>query len=186
MTRLKTLLTLCVLIAGCQPEYSWADCGHFFRAKVVHHAAVVQQVVAVPYAYYAAGADIQADALAEKVSAKVLKLVQQQLIQQQQVSPHAVQKNVQPAVFAKCVNCHTGPNAAAGLVLDGQTGIDCKTYFRWGQLAGQGKGIPAKMAAVMSGLTPEEKGRINDAFLDLVQPTPAVPPANPQPSGDLE
>ena len=171
----KIIIALSVLIAGC-PSYGLADCNHFFRAKVVHHAAVVQQVVAVPYAYYAAGADIQADALAEKVSQKVLALVQQKLTQQQTAPPAKVSQGV----FAKCTNCHSVANPAGGLVLDGQTGVSCLTYFRWGQIAGQGKGIPAKMQSVISGLTPEEKGAINNALLDLVQPTPA------KPEGDLE
>ena len=174
---LRTFFALFVLIAGCEPSYGLADCRHFFVKQ--HHAAVVQQVVAVPYAYYAAGADIQADALAEKVSQKVLALVQQKLTQQQTAPPAKIAQGV----FAKCTNCHSVANPAGGLVLDGVTGVSCSTYFRWGQIAGQGKSIPAKMQAVISGLTPEEKGAINNALLDLVQPTPAKAA---EPQGDLE
>lgn len=163
-------------LVGCEPKYGWADCGHLFchKQKIVHHAAVVQQV---PYAFYAAGQSIQEDALAAKVAALVEQRLTQSLKQQQTAPKQAAN------VFAKCVSCHSGANSAGGLVLDGQTGVSCLTYFRWGQIAGQGKGVPAKMQAVISGLTPEEKGAINSALLDLVQPTPAKAA---EPQEDLE
>jgi hypothetical protein len=170
---MKPLLTI-TLVLLC----SAANAGNcnLLCHKQVYQAAVVQQVV-VPYAYYQAGSDIQADALAEKVSAKVLKLVQQQMSQQQvkQPSPSLASKSV----FARCASCHSGANAAGGLVLDGQTAVSCHAYFRFGQIAGQGKNIPPKMEALIRNLTPEEKGAMNDALLDLVE---QAKPA----SGDLE
>lgn len=186
------LFVLCtIFVVGC-PQQGYSDCGHFFVKK--HHAvAVVQQVavvqpyyVPVPAAYYSAGADITAEALAVKVTALVEQRITQALSQrltQQQTAP----PRVAHGVFAKCTNCHSGPNAAAGLVLDGQTGVSCLTLYKFGRIVGQGRDVPPKMAAVVAGLTKEERGAMFDAMLDLVQPTPAkVPPPDPLPNGDLE
>jgi hypothetical protein len=143
-----------------------ADCRAFF----VKRPAVVVQQVAVPVAvyppvYYSAGADIQAEALAVKVAA----LVEAKLsLRQQQTAPA-------PNAFTKCAQCHTGPNAAVGLVLDGSP-LDCHVYKRWGEIAGLGKNVPAKMQGLVSSLTPEQKGQINEAILLLVadKPKPTV------------
>lgn len=155
--------------------HAQADAGHcrvFFQQ---HHAVAVQQVVAVqPLILYQAGADIQAEALAEKVA----RLVQQKLTLAQQAPQ---QQRVAPSAFAKCAACHTGENAAGGLVLDGQTLLDCQTYAAWGRMAGLGEGIPDKMRAVVGSLSPQEKGDINEAILRLLKP--AAPVAQP---GELQ
>lgn len=173
--RIMFLFWVCLIaIAGLIfSSVAKADCGHFFRKQ---HVAVVQQVVApyYPPVYYAAGQDLQAEALA----AKVAHLVEQKLSLRQS----QLERPVTPNAFAKCVSCHSGATAAAGLVLDGSA-IDCHTYFRWGQMAGQGKHVPAKMAGLIDRLTPEEKGAINDALLDLVA---TKPPPPPEPAGGLE
>lgn len=180
MNRYLLILTLCLTIYGCSDEPAYGgNCNLLVRHSYGH--AVVQQVVAYPQVYYAAGADIQADALAEKVSQKVLKLVQQQLTQQQKAAP-ASEPITRPTTnaFAKCASCHTGANAAGGLVLDGVTAIECRTYAQWGKIAGQGKNVPQQMRALMGAMSDAEKGAINNALLDLLEPTPA------QPEGDLE
>lgn len=141
-----------------------ATCRHFF---VKQQVVAVQQVAVQPFVLYQAGADIHADSLAEKVA----RLVQQKLTLAQQ-APQA--QRVAPSAFARCASCHTGANAAGGLVLDGQTLLDCQTYAQWGRMAGLGEGIPEKMKALIGGLTPQEKGDINEAILRLLKPAPPV------------
>lgn len=173
----RLVLVACLAIAGCPKDsYGGNGCNLFAHRQVYQHHAVVQQVVA-PYAIYQAGADIQADALAEKVAAKVLKLVQAQTAQQQKAAPEPVTRPTSNA-FAKCASCHTGANAAGGVVLDGVTKISCHAYARWGLMAAKGKDIPQQMRALMSSLSNEDKGQLNLELLDLVE--------QPKAEGDLE
>lgn len=90
-------------------------------------------------------------------------------------------QNVQVGVFTKCARCHTGDNAEAGLVLDGTTFIDSRAYFRWSQIAIQGREVPQKMQAMVAAMTDQEKARINDALMSLVVDRPRTPPVQPEP-----
>jgi hypothetical protein len=179
----KQVIALLAMLAMATPAH--ADCRHFFvkRQAVVHHA-VVQQIVApyYPPVYYSAGADIQAEALAEKVS----RLVEGKLAIRQQAA-----QITKPAtgVFAKCATCHSAASPAGGLILDGVSPITCDTYWRWGEIAGLGKDVPAKMKPLIDSMTPEQKGAINEALLGLPKAehiVPIAPPPLPPRDGTLE
>lgn len=167
----KTALTLLALLSLAIPAHG--DCRHFFVKRQVVVQQVAVPVFVQPPVYYAAGQDLQAEALAEKVA----RLVEQKLSVRQQ--NHQQPPLVKPGTFAKCASCHAGANPAGGLVLDGETPIDCRAYFRWGQIAGQGKDVPERMQALIQSMTPDQKGAINDAMLNLVergQPADKPPP----------
>lgn len=204
---LLAVMLFVVFAALCSPAR--ADCGHFFRKKVV-----VQQVVAPAYAapivyaapvYYSAGVDIQIEAAVEKAlrlrdqaPAKGYQQPVQAPVQAPIQAPIQAPgpkggtleplQNVQVGTFAKCTRCHAGENAAGGLVLDGQTPIDTWTVYRWNQIAGQGRDVPAKMQGLIGAMTPEQKGAVNDALLDLVaaRPQPVQPPPPPVADGGLQ
>lgn len=191
----KQVIAALAMLAMATPAH--ADCRQFFvkRQAVVHHA-VVQQF-AVPYyqppIYYSAGGDLQAEALAVKVAALVEKKL---ALRQEQVAPASTEQlSNRVNAMVKCATCHSPKNPAGGIILDGATRITCHTYYRWGQIAGQGKDVPAKMQALVAAMTPEQKGAINEAMLDLVEtnlvrvdplPTPLPPPPLPPRDGDLE
>jgi uncharacterized membrane protein len=134
-----------------------ADCRQFFVAKHHRQVAVVQQVVApyYPPIYYAAGQDLQAEALAAKVAALVEKKLAQR---QEQNTPPAPQS----ILAQKCAKCHSGATPKGGITLDGTTELLCRQ-------------ITASIRAVSSDsmpkggpvLTPEEKGALLEELLSL-------------------
>lgn len=191
LVALAIALTLAVLATPAR-----AGCRDFYRKQVVVQQVAVayaQPIYVAPPVYYSAGDELKIRAIAAAEARTAIKqelsLIQQQAHQNyrqsvgQSVAPVAP---VAPTVFAKCAQCHTGENAAGGLVLDGVTPIDCRALFRWGQIAGQGKHVPPKMAALIGGMSPEQKGAIQDAMLDLVEQSLAIQDASPPPAPVLE
>lgn len=195
MVAKQVVAALLIAVLACPAH---ADCRQFFvqKQRQVYYQQAYVQAVAVPYyqppIYYSAGADIQAEALAEKVA----RMVESKLaLRQQQTAPETMRQPVVTSAFAKCIRCHTGPEPAGGLTLDGTAGVTCHTYYRWGQIAGQGRDVPDKMKALVASMTPEQKGAINEELLDLVEtnlvrvdplPQPLPPPPLPPRDGGLE
>lgn len=165
-----------------------SNCGQFF-VKQQYAAAVVAPVYAAPV-YYQAGRDIEAEALAAKITNLAVPAIMAEVRQQLQAGggSGAVCNNSngssnnsgslgiqqQPVVkaFAKCVSCHSGENAKGGIVLDGSFAVNCYTYRRWGEMAALGKDVPPAMQKLISAMTPEEKGAVNEAMLLLPEPKP--------------
>lgn len=189
------LLILATLIAGCPKDSYGGGCNLFSRHSYSH--AVVQQVVAHHQPYYAqplyfAGVAIEQEAAFTKALAnerpKLVAEVVKQLTQQQAHTQQSTAAPTKPAasvatgVFSSCTSCHTGANAAGGLVLDGVTPIDCNALFRWAEMAGVEANQPQEMKAVISGLTTEQKGAILNAMTQLVRKGKEQPAAE----GDLE
>lgn len=198
------ITSLAVLTVVIINQPARADCGHFFRKQVVYQqqyyapAYVAPIIVAAPI-YYSAGQDIQIEAAVERalrlreqapvkgyqqpVQAPVQAPIQAPIQAPVKGNGHLEPlQNVQVGTFAKCARCHTGEKAEAGLVLDGRTPIDTWTVFRWNQIAGQGRDVPAKMQGLIGTMTAEQKGAVNDALLDLVAVQPRTPPVvQPEP-----
>lgn len=203
--RVATAIAALIGILTAMSLNARADCRAFFRHK---QAVVVQQVaVAVPVAvyppvYYAAGQDIQIEAAVERVlrlreqgltkgyTAPIQAPVQapvQAPIQAPAKEALTPLQQVAPIAFTKCTRCHTGPEAAGGLVLDG-TPLSDHVYKRWGEIAGINKNVPVKMQGLVAALTAEEKGAINEAILLLSADEPRVvqPAPPPAPDGGLQ
>lgn len=164
---LLSLIIAALLLAAPLP-IARADCRQFF----VKQQVVAVPVVAYPQVYYAAGRDIEAEALA----AKVAKLVTAQLRQELSTSP--AKQTAPPSLLAQaCAKCHSGATPKANLTIDGTTAMDCHSVL-------------ASIRAVASGkmpqgakLTAEQKGRVLDELLALEQPADRPPPA---PTPDLQ
>ena len=165
-----------------------ADCGHFFRQKVVVQQQVAVPVVVqqfVPLIYYAAGQDLQLRVAIRRELEDIQQAPLKGAYQSPQQAPIQAPVKQQPlqqvavGTFAKCARCHTGDKPAGGLTLDGRTPTTCENYRRFGEIFALHENIPTKMQAVVSSLTPDEAGAINEAILRLipvaVQPTPPAP-----------
>lgn len=217
LTWAVTFLAVGIALVTVIASVARADCRHFFRPKVVYQQqyyapAYVQPVVYAPLVFYQAGDELRIQAAVKRE----LEYQQQQLqapskgYQSPQQAPiqapiQAPQKgSIEPlqqvavGAFAKCSRCHTGPEPAGGLILDGKAGVTSHTYVRWGEIAGLGRNVPSKMQALVASMTPEQKGEINEALLNLVetnlarvdplpQPLPPPPlPPRPVPNDGLE
>jgi cytochrome c553 len=147
-----TLTILCVLLT---PGFALAGNSHCFFYK----AAPV--VYAAPLVYHTASPGLVQEAQIRRAVREELQLALQ-APQQAKVASQPVQAGV----FAKCAKCHSAGSGRT--VLDGSQPVSCATYFRWGQIAGQGKNIPAEMDAIIKAMSPQEKGAVNDALLNLV------------------
>jgi hypothetical protein len=158
-----------ILCAICSTAH--ADCRQFFVQRHVYVAPVVAYAAPV---YYQAGRDLEAEALADKVTKLVTAKLEAKL-----TAPQAVRAKASAGAFSKCVRCH---GEGASVVLDGSAKVTCFTYARWGQIAGQGKDVPPEMKKLIDSLTPEEKGAVADAMLNLGA---ADKPSQPEP-GTLE
>jgi uncharacterized membrane protein len=150
----KVIAALAVLVIASTAQ---ADCRQFFVAKHHRQAVVVQQVVAqyYPPVYYAAGQDLEAEALAAKVAA----LVERKLaLRQEQTAP----AHSQSILAQKCAKCHSGATPKGGITLDGSTELLCRQItasIRAVSTDHMPKGGPA--------LTPEQKGALLDELLSL-------------------
>lgn len=175
-----------------------ADCGHFFRKQVVYQQYVAP-VYAVPivYAapvYYSAGVEYQIEAAVEKA----LRLREQAPTKgyQSQVQAHTqapIQaphkgsleplQSVEVGLFARCIRCHKGDNAKAGLRFDGDYSTTHENYRRYGEIFALGVGIPPEMASVVPQVTAEQRGEMNEWILKrvFVQPAQPAPPADRPP-----
>lgn len=206
----KQMIAVLAILALAIPAH--ADCRHFFvKRQVVYQQQYVAPIYAAPivYAapvYYSAGLEYQIEAAVEKAlrlreqaPSKGYQSPQQAPVQAPIQAPQkgSIEPLQQVAVgaFAKCSRCHTGPEPAGDLILDGKTGVTAHTYVRWGEIAGLGRNVPSKMQALVASMTPEQKGEINEALLDLVEtnlvrvdplPTPLPPPPLPPRDGGLE
>lgn len=206
----RTLSIIGVVL--CLQATAVADCGHFFRKQVVvQQLAGAVPVAVYPPVYYAAGQELQIAALMARIEAleygggkelrsQVQAPYQAPLKSPQQAPQQAPLKSSQQAplskgelaplqapatgALARCARCHTGPEPAAGLVLDGATPISLEAYARWGQIAGQGRNVPTKMQPVLSAMSAQQLGEVNSALLDLVQWPATV--VQPPPPGDLQ
>jgi hypothetical protein len=167
-----------IALAVCAPVRA-SGCQQFF-----HHKQAVAYVAPVAAVIYQAGANLEIEAQVEKAVGRALLKYQQQLNVQPQHQPQQVtqqQTPQRPSAFAKCVRCHTGPNAAAGVQLDGSR-VVCHTYARWGEMAGLGRNIPKEMQALIASMTPQEKGAVADDMLNLgAAELPVVQPAKQEP-----
>lgn len=209
---LGRMIAAVLVLVACQPAH--ADCNAFFRKQVVYRQqyyaqayvqqAYVQQVY-VPLIYYAAGQDLQIQAAVKReleyqqqmqAPSKGYQSPQQAPIQAPVQAPPKGSieplQNVEVGVFSKCIRCHSGAEPAGDLILDGKTGVTAHTYQRWGEIAILGKGVHPKMRALITAMTPEEKGSVNEALLHLIEdglhrvdplPEPLPPPPLP-PRGD--
>lgn len=146
------------------------ECHHFFQPVkavqvVQHHAAqAVVAPVIYPQIYYQAGANIEAEAIAEKAALRALAkftAYQQQAAVRPQVAIPPPVPAAENIVAEKCGKCHSGAAPKAGLTLDGLTGLPCDA-------------ITASLRAIKDdrmpkggGLSPEEKGLLMEALLAL-------------------
>lgn len=148
----KVIAALAVLVIASTAQ---ADCRQFF---VKHRQAVVVQQVLAPYyppVYYAAGQDLQAEALAEKVAA----LVEKKLALRQERQAPAASTSI---LAQKCAKCHSGATPKGGITLDGATELLCSQItasIRAVSNDSMPKGGPA--------LSPEEKGALLEELLSL-------------------
>lgn len=164
----RTLIIVAVMSAFVAPLEARGDCRQFFVQK--QHVAYVQPVY-YPQIYYAAGRDIEAEALAQKVA----KLVAAQLRAEDRL-PSRQQAN-STILSQVCGKCHTGPNPKGGLTIDGETPMSCESILESISSVASGK-MPQGIK-----LTPEQKGQVLDELLALrKKPTP-VPPV---PEGELK
>lgn len=160
----RALMLLALLLLPCAAL--GGHCGQFFQ----HKQAVVVPVIAQPHVFYKAGADIEAEALAEKVARILREKVS--LTQEAEAPPR-------PAVTAlaqHCAKCHRGANAKAGLVYDGRTDLECFEVTKALRAIADGS-MPKDHK-----LTPEEKGELMQELLDLerqpaarTEPEPELP-----------
>lgn len=177
--RIGFLVAVFCLSLAC-PSARAGGCNLLVRGHAYQQHHVVAQAVIQHYQpVYYAGRDLELEALAEKLYQRLEKRDAIRQAQQQKAAP-APEPITRPTTnaFAKCASCHTGANAAGGLVLDGVTKISCHAYARWGLMAAKGKDVPQQMRALVAGMSNEEKGQLNLDLLDLVE--------HPAAEGDLE
>lgn len=199
------MIVFCIIAAFIARSVDGSDCRQFFykqQAVVVQQVAYVQPYYA-PLVYYSAGLDIQAEALSEKITRRVLQQIQAP--QKQQVQ--APQKNIQPVqaprqqqvqapqkenyhsaplqplpetrggvLARKCAECHSGAAPKKGITIDGNTPMfsdQITAAVRMIRDDKMPKGGPP--------LTPDEKGQALEELLSLERMSNAQAPPVPQP-----
>lgn len=179
-----------------------ADCRAFFYKR-----AVVQQQVAyvapvyysqpyyTPLAYYAAGADLQAEAQTEKIARQLAPKLLAELRAQlqaplkQQVKTPIARPLPQPELpthpisilATRCAKCHSGAAPKKGITIDGKTAMFCDQ-------------ITASIRMIRDDLmpkdgpplTPDEKGQALEELLALERMSSAQAPPIPQPLEENE
>jgi hypothetical protein len=125
----------------------------------VYYKQAYVQPYYVPAVQYRAGADIEAEALAEKISRRVAEKLTALNLQQQ--APRTV------VLSNKCAGCHNAADAKGGLVLDGSTSVDDYYFRRIVEIVGGGVDVPPPMQRVIASLQPAEKGAILDEIISL-------------------
>lgn len=151
-----------------------SNCRQFFHQQV-------QQVVAVQaYApvYYAAGAGIEQDALAAKITRQVVAQLRQEFttggLKQQQTSN-------QSAIAIHCGKCHSGPAPKAQVTYDGVTALACF------QVTAAIRAISTDHMPKDHKLTPDQKGQLLQELLDLeADRTKPVEVPQPEQTGILK
>lgn len=163
----RKLLPALIILLGIAGIATARNCHQFFAAQ-----AVVQPVYAAPQVYYSVGADLQTEALAEKVAA----LVEKKLALRAAVKAEPV---VSPssALATNCGKCHSGPNAKAGLVYDGSP-LKCSDITK------ALRAIAADRMPKGSKIDGAAKGALMQELLDAEAKPPA--PIAPTPNPDLE
>lgn len=165
---MKSIIVAFLSIALVAAPLHAGNCGLLYRQQVVQQVYAAP-VIAAPV-YYSVGQNIQEDALAERIAAKVaLKF------QALQAAPIQAQHAKATLLSAKCARCHSGDNAKGGVVLDGSVPVDDGTFRAVVRMLGTGKGVPKAMAGVVAGLSPAEKGGLTEELLGLEAVTD-VPP----------
>lgn len=76
-------------------------------------------------------------------------------------------------IAKKCASCHTGDDAAGGLILDGTRAITDATYRRFSRMYVLGEKVPVKMRPLLDGLKDADGSAILAELLKL-EPTPAT------------
>lgn len=179
---LRTLIAIITLLLVSRSLAYGAGCQQLYRRQAVVAVPYVAPVLAVPaFVYpqtiYQAGLSVELRSELRQAIRAELKSLNLSAPQQQVAAPN---------VFAKCARCHSADSGR--VVLDGNTLVDCHTFARWGEIAGLGRNVPPEMAAMVKALTPDEKGSIADAMLNLGaadKPRPVTVPPVP-PTGDLK
>lgn len=182
------LVILCIAAACIVQSAHGSDCRAFFKQRVV----VQQQVVAyaqpyyvqpyyAPLTYYAAGADIQSEAQAEKIARFAVPKILQQLQKQQAIKqnvqapvPQPQQETTSSVLAQKCAKCHSGAAPKKGITIDGSTAMFCDQITRAIRMIRDDK-----MPKGGPPLTPDEKGQALEELLSLERLT--LPPPIPQP-----
>lgn len=168
MARKSLIACLVALALGTACAVALGDCRQFFAYR---QAVVAVPVVAYPQVYYQAGRDIEVEAIVARAVKQAIPLVAAELR-----AGGSQKAAIKVDAFAKCVRCH---GSDASVVLDGSVKIACITYARWGEIAGLGRNVPPEMKKLVDSLTPDEKGAVADAMLNLGA-------AERAPVGDLE
>lgn len=174
------LLAAITLLSAVVPlTASGADCRQFFTYQYAYAAPVVY-----PQVYYAAGKDIEAEALA----AKVAKLVASQLRAELTATPKGLGHPVatrQSALAQHCAKCHSGANPKGGITIDGVTPMRCEQILAAIRAVADGS-MPKGLTQVLS---PQVKGQLLEELLALEHPAdrqPPVPIPEPDESGVLK
>lgn len=174
------IISLAALVAF--PASSFAgNCHQFFA----HHQQVAYVApVVYPQVYYAAGRDIEAEALA----AKVARLVTAQLRAELTAAPNGLGHPAairQSSLAQHCARCHSGPNPKGGVTIDGATPLSCEQILAAIRAVANDtmpKGLAQK-------LTPQVKGALLDELLAAEQPADRSQPVRipePDQSGVLK
>lgn len=149
------------------------ECHHFFAAPVVQHhaqAVVAHHAYVAPQILYQAGANIEAEAIAEKAALRALAkftAYQQQLAVRPQVATPPPVPAAENIVAEKCGKCHSGAAPKKGLTLDGVTPVPCGSILQSLRCM---SGDPNELQMPPSSekpLTVEEKGLLMQALLAL-------------------
>lgn len=158
MVRTLNRHCLSVLIAAIVFMLAWfamslhaqAGCRQFVRTY--HHQAVA--VVAQPLVVYKAGADLEAEALADKVARLVTqKLQASQTLQQ--AAPGS------PVLSQRCAACHNGTKAFSF-----EGGLSDAHKVRWMEMLAFNKDVPEGMAPVLAKIKADNAGAdVTDAVM---------------------
>jgi hypothetical protein len=178
MARTLILISF-ALAAALQPQgfafASGGGCGQFFVHRQQVNAYAVPTLHYAPAVYYAAGRDIEAEALAEKVAKLVLGKLESRLTQ-----PTRVEATASP-LAEHCAKCHSGAAPKGGIVIDGSTPLLC------GQITGSLRQIASDAMPKDHKLTPDQKGALMQALLDLEAKEPEqIAAPRPEPHGVLK
>ncbi len=133
-------------------------------------------VAYAPAVYYAAGRDIEAEALAEKVAKLVLGKLEARLTQPQRAAATAASPLVE-----HCAKCHSGAAPKGGVVIDGSQPLLC------GQITESLRQIASDEMPKDHKLSPEQKGAVMQALLSLEAKEPEqVTVPKPESTGVLK
>ena len=132
---------------------------------------------------FEAGESIRQDAVATKAAEKVLGEIRKELEALKALKGQVAAQGslASTSVIAqKCVRCHSGENAEAGVELNGKP-LTRAQKWRIVEMIGSGKDVPAKMKGLVEGLKGEERGAITFELSTSIPDAPDTP-AQPQPS----